>query len=447
MSGVTGIEIGQDFCVLVAAQAAQSALRLSTARLVPAAEWGPPGAARVELLRTIRTANALPAACAAVVWDTGETSQQAELLQPLTQAGFRVQSVSSPPQALAALARITPASSGQGATAWVALNTSGAALVVVRGGAIIYSRVMGWSIAAPAERRQAHLLRRYLRVAQIASELKRAAQTVRATDGVAVESAVLCGNLPELRSLAMPLIEATDLEVETLDSTSGLDLADMSAADVEELAPAVRLATAVALSMPAAERAGGAGRIAALAAGLALVAAVAWWTYTQRGVPAAPPQPDSAGAVVGMRPPEGEAPATASSQGTTPAAATPVREPVPDPAAGAPEQTLRQQPSESPETAATSGQIGGRAETTRQDSQSRGGQGAARDTATTLPSVEGVLISPQLRLAVIDGAVVGIGDVVGSLTVKAIETDAVVLRDAAGQDVRVPVRQRLRPIS
>ena len=45
---------------------------------------------------------------------------------------------------------------------------------------------------------------------------------MRASHGISVDAAVTCGDLPELRSLTMPLIEELDLEVETLDSMEGL---------------------------------------------------------------------------------------------------------------------------------------------------------------------------------------------------------------------------------
>ena len=48
-------------------------------------------------------------------------------------------------------------------------------------------------------------------------------ELVRPVHGVTVTSVVACGNLPNLRSLAMLLIEEMDLEVETLDSDELLD--------------------------------------------------------------------------------------------------------------------------------------------------------------------------------------------------------------------------------
>ena len=63
-------------------------------------------------------------------------------------------------------------------------------------------------------------------------------------------------------------------------------------------------------------------------------------------------------------------------------------------------------------------------------------------SADPLPSVGGVLISADRKLAVVEGAVVGIGDKVGPLTVAGIEPNAVIFRDGAGRETRVPIRPR-----
>jgi hypothetical protein len=57
-----------------------------------------------------------------------------------------------------------------------------------------------------------------------------------------------------------------------------------------------------------------------------------------------------------------------------------------------------------------------------------------------LPRVDTVLIDQDRRLAILDGAVVGIGDVVGSRTVLAIAREAIVLREPSGRIVRVRPR-------
>jgi hypothetical protein len=54
-----------------------------------------------------------------------------------------------------------------------------------------------------------------------------------------------------------------------------------------------------------------------------------------------------------------------------------------------------------------------------------------------------VLISADRRLAVVDGAVVAIGDRVGTRTVADIEPNAVVLREASGTEIRLSIRARI----
>ena len=52
----------------------------------------------------------------------------------------------------------------------------------------------------------------------LAPEPRRAIEATSAKEG-AVEAIATCGDLPELRSLTMPLIEELDLEIDTLDWT------------------------------------------------------------------------------------------------------------------------------------------------------------------------------------------------------------------------------------
>ncbi len=135
--------------------------------------------------------------------------------------GFRVESIVTPPQALALLAASRPRS-GNGAVAWLALNIQAAAIAIVHDGELLFARTFEWSYSALNTSGKAQLLQRYSLVAQLAPEVRRGIAAVLANRGLTVEQAVTCGDLPELRSLTMPLIEELDLEVETLDSTDGL---------------------------------------------------------------------------------------------------------------------------------------------------------------------------------------------------------------------------------
>jgi hypothetical protein len=57
-----------------------------------------------------------------------------------------------------------------------------------------------------------------------------------------------------------------------------------------------------------------------------------------------------------------------------------------------------------------------------------------------LPKVDSILIDQDRRLALIDGAIVGVGDTVAGRVVVQIERDAVVLREPSGRIVRVRLR-------
>jgi hypothetical protein len=60
-----------------------------------------------------------------------------------------------------------------------------------------------------------------------------------------------------------------------------------------------------------------------------------------------------------------------------------------------------------------------------------------------LPKVDSILIDQDRRLAIIDGAVVGVGDSVGARVVVRIDPDAVLLREPSGLAVRVSLRARM----
>jgi hypothetical protein len=60
-----------------------------------------------------------------------------------------------------------------------------------------------------------------------------------------------------------------------------------------------------------------------------------------------------------------------------------------------------------------------------------------------LPVVNSILVAPERRLAVLDGAIVREGDAVGPRVLHRIERHAVVLREPSGHEVRVPIKRRL----
>jgi hypothetical protein len=64
-----------------------------------------------------------------------------------------------------------------------------------------------------------------------------------------------------------------------------------------------------------------------------------------------------------------------------------------------------------------------------------------------LPRVDSILIDQDRRLAIVDGAIVTVGDAVGPRVVVQIERNAVILREPSGLVVRVTVRANSRSLS
>ncbi|MEO6236752.1 MAG: hypothetical protein ABIQ52_07100 [Vicinamibacterales bacterium] len=225
-------------------------MHLSAAEILDPAAF--PGVDSFTLaLRQTRRALGLPRRCRAVIWGLPEGANRKDaavtpLIQPLTDAGFRIDRVVSPCNALAALARLKRPL-GEGSTCWIAINCGGVAIVVVRPGRQIYAHSFAWDSNVGAVGSQARLLQRYSLVSYLAPEVKRAMAEAR-TQGAPVEAIVTCGNLPDLRSLTMPLIEELDVEVETLDSLDGLVVTPPVAEKLREAASAIRLACAATVA-------------------------------------------------------------------------------------------------------------------------------------------------------------------------------------------------------
>jgi hypothetical protein len=239
----------------------------------------------------------------------------AALLRPLRAAGFHVDALLSPAEALALLAASRPQRTGAQPAVWAAVNVNGVAIAVVRGSELLFSRAVPWSYNPWVTGSRAQLLQRYSLVAQLAAEIRHAVGSVRLPPGEKIGTVTTCGDLPDLRSLTMPLIEELDLEVETLDSTEGMQAVGSARLQhFAESAPAIRLACAAALYMPSSDQAAWPSWTR-VAAGLAILAALGWGavalrdnrvragarqgaTATGRAAPATsiPPNPPASGA-------------------------------------------------------------------------------------------------------------------------------------------------------
>ena len=439
MSGVTGIELGPNYCVLVRGGHAGSQQTVSTASTLLLSASSGDRQSRVDRLREARERGDFPSRARVVAWRSGSPTAPNDIaaLAALAEAGFEIGLVLSPSQALGRMvrARSTVASTGT-AVAALSLNNHGAAIAIVAGAEVICSRVFEWPLGVPFEGERSALLDRYLLVSQLAPQLQHVIELVRPVNGVTVTSVLVSGNLPDLRSLAMLLIEELDIEVETLDSA---ELLEPGAADAfGEAVASLQLAAAVASSgeprvavrpqgEPAADLEAASEepraqpvwpwpRLQSLAA-LVVLAFSSAWSFTQ---------------VVGSSPALRIFPA-----GIEQVLVADVKpaEPAPEPAL--PLIELAEPALDVEATAGRAKDVVHRAAIGRRPA-------AVRDRPP-LPSVDGIMIAGSRRLAIVDGTVVAAGDAVGVRAIARIERDGVVLREPSGRETYVAVRPRKPP--
>ncbi len=433
---ITGIELGPDSCLLVRSTRDGVRTVVSDVRSVP----GQDPAALVRGLRRAREDGDLPAHARVVLW--GPPTAQLEpdpdhlaQIAPLLEAGFEVDAILSPAQGLARLVNGRHIDTTRSAVAAISLNAHGLAIAIVSRGEVVSARVFEWPLGRPFTKGRAELLERYLVVSQVAPQVRHLIDLARPVYGIDVSSVLLCGNLPDLRSLAMLLIEEMDMEVDTLDSLDILDAVD--GVGVENV-PAVQLAAAVSLPGPRiqepprqAERAHVVAeesnrpswtRPAAMVMAFGLAGAWALLeigsaSLTARMIPADSPARTiaAAPAVHTLRP--------EATMGR-------VDEPAPAP----------ETPRELPAPALVDSVPGSRA--VRAERAEPTTAIAPEEAAIPLPRVDGIMISGDRRLAIVGGEVVGVGDRVGGRRVARIDKDGVLLRDASGRDVHVAIRAR-----
>ena len=425
MGSASGIELGPASCVLVSARAGADGTEVSAVRVIETAEWPGSGPALAESLKTIRKDKRLPRRARVVVWGLAKPAPLSDpavrtAIKAVVVAGFKVEAVLTPAEALAAVAS-GRRRSNEGPIAWLSVNMHGAAIAIVHGSRILFSKTLAWSYDPSAQSVKAQLLQRYSFVAHIGPELKHAIDGVRTAHGLKVETVVTCGDLPDLRSLTMPLIEELDLEVETLDSADGLVARGEAAQDrFAEWAPAIRLACAAAV----APRARSAFGIPAVIAAGVLLGVAGWAAYVfVSGAPVlsvdtrvSPAEQIQKSPAPLPQPPQ-QAPAG-------PPAATPLPETKPDPPVEPPRQAAPT--AERPQPRSTGGAV---------SPEKRGGQ-----TLPPVPPVTSILIDNGRRLAMIGGSIVAVGDKVGPRVVVRIDATSVVLREPSGQEITVLLR-------
>jgi hypothetical protein len=174
-------------------------------------------------------------------------------LRPLVDAHVRIRSVITPADALLGLARSRQAFVIPGAIeAYVALDATVTCVALVRDGSLLIAREMPWGyeggFATPAVPHDPEVFARREDLAtRLLDDLADFLTTVGA-ESDAVAQISICGGLPDLRTMTVPLMERLDIEVEALDSLFGIDVDQIPEPAVEfrERAAELRLAWAAA---------------------------------------------------------------------------------------------------------------------------------------------------------------------------------------------------------
>jgi hypothetical protein len=132
--------------------------------------------------------------------------------------------------------------------AHVALGSSQSALGIFADGSLLYARDLDWGYAAQSAGTSAAQDREVL-ASRLSTELRWSFLYLKQYWEQDVSQVLLCGDMPEIRSLTAPLIERLNIEVETLDTLEGFDAASLPEGFAER-ASAMRLASSIAVGPP-----------------------------------------------------------------------------------------------------------------------------------------------------------------------------------------------------
>jgi hypothetical protein len=415
-----------------------------------------------------------------VVVSAASAKQMAEALQPLTDAGIRPRTVMTPAAALAAIARSRRAFSVPDTTeAYVALDDTLTCVALIRNGALLAAHELAWGFLHEDGSRRPR--RRDEIAARLGDELAELFKTCG--DTRRVTQVCICGGLPELRSTTLPLMEWLDVEVEILDSLSGIDIGSLSqpADEFGERVSELRIAwvaaaewTTINLLRPNRRRASQAalsraavvaGVAAGLGSGWSIARSDSWSVAAASPAPTRPaPVRTAVDALARSAPlplPSEASPAATS--GTLLASEEPMPLPLaaPDPPpikqepavarfepppideirervlAAAPAPSHPEPPPIRHEPPGAVRRVARQVPTRRvQLSAPQQQPPQARPASDPLPfdaALSSILFSADRQLAIIDGRVVGRGDAVRDATVVEISAGVVLLRDSQGR--------------
>jgi len=405
-----------------------------------------------------------------VVVSAASAKHMADALQPLTDAGLRLRTVMTPAAALAAIARSRRAFSVPDTTeAYIALDNTLTCVALIRNGALMGAHELAWGFLD--EGSPHHPPRRRDDItARLGDDL--AELFAASGDTGRVTQVCICGGLSELRSTTLPLMERFDVEVDILDSLSGIDarglpqpadefrervselrMAWVAAADwstINLIRPDRRRASHAALSRAAVV----AGVAAGLGSGWGIVRSDSW--AVAAASPSAPTRPTASA----VRPPAAPLPRDVSRMAVVADSPAVRVETAPPPAKDPP--PIMHEPPVPADEPARSAEAPSRASAPApssihvepppihheplfavQRSTSPPAPRSARPSAMQTPvardpqpfeaALSSILYSADRQLAIIDGRVVGRGDAVRDATVIEISAGAVLLRDSQGR--------------
>ena len=437
--------------------------RYETMRREAMAALGTASDALVDIAPVGREADGRQTVVAAVA----EAAPILAAIRPLLAAGIRVRSLATPAMALASLA-LTRRGVAEPASieAYIAIEETATCVALMSEGALAIARELPWGyIDGGAYRPREDLAQR------LASELRQYLESVGAPTASQV---CICGGVPELRTMSAILTDRLDVEVEPLDSLFGIDESRLPEPvdQFRDRVAEIRPVWAVAADAPSLlnllraqhrERSQRALAAAAIVAGVAAGVGGAWRIAT-RALPPSPapttvaatrqpaptlphPRPSpsastqSAAAAPPANPPRAPAKPVLPPPVLT-APSTPPRVPVPrDTVSPPPPPPVLQRRSG---TESTPSRVGPRSVPAPSlapvpatvPAPTRSTAARADRPEAILPfdaSLETILYSSDRKFAIVDGRIVGVGDIVRGARIVEISPTSVTLRDSDGR--------------
>ena len=148
-------------------------------------------------------------------------------LQPLVDAGFKIESALTPAMAHAAIVRQRRSLLPDAVVAVLSVNARSTALTVLRGGVVLFARELPWGAETHDDDRAAGTTAAHAMAVRLAAELRRSFVYVRHSHAVEIGRVLLCGDAPDMRSLTAPLMSELSLDVEILDVADDVDLSEL----------------------------------------------------------------------------------------------------------------------------------------------------------------------------------------------------------------------------